>query len=766
MKKKGARKRPAPAPPTGKATAGPARSALLDRGRLLFAATLFVSAALAFSLQPLVGRALLPVFGGAAAVWSTCLAFFQVILLAGYLYGHMLRRLGLRTQVIVHVVLALAVLALVPVRVQGASAAGSPTLALLGALARVAGGPYFVVTTTAPLLQRWLSRTRLPGATDPYSLYVASNLGSVVGLLGYPLVVEPRLRLGEQSTAWAWGYGLFVLMTAAAGLSALRAEEPAAPEAPREPSAAWAERGRWALAALVPSSLTVGATATISARLAAIPLAWVVPLGLYLGSFVVAFSRRGPRATGYATRALPFLVVATFAVVTTEARFPLWLGLGVVTASLVAAGVALHGRLAVERPPPARLTEYWLWVAIGGAAGGAITALGAPLVLRTVSEYPAALAAAVAVATLLAPKSVDAPALDARRTLLACAAALALGLVFFASPAGAVFAKPAAWLEAARGESRGAMRSLVALVALSAVILATARRGARVGISGGATLAAFLFAVTVGEGVDPSVIARARSFYGVLSVTREGSRHVLMHGSVLHGSQDLAPDQRGTPRAYYQPGSPIGRVFEDLEQRAERPPVLVIGLGVGSLAAYHAEGQSFTFYEIDPEVARIARDPNLFGYLADAEKDGARVRVEVGDGRMLLASAPDGGAGVLVVDAFSGASVPVHLLTLEAMRLYARKIGVDGVIALHLSNGYLDLSKVAAAAARDAELEAMRLVLADATWVLVARTRGRLTRVLHPDDAAKVYDRVEGIRTWTDDYADVLSVVDWSGDGD
>lgn len=767
------KKRRAQAP--ARAAAGPATAARpraprspTSRAVALFAVTAFVSAALGFSLQPIVGRALLPSFGGAAAVWSTCLAFFQTVLLAGYLYTHVSSRLPLRRQVALHVAVLLAALAVIPVRVGAATAVdGSPSVALLGLLLRSAGAPYFVVTTTAPLVQRWLSRTTLPGAADPYWLYIASNVGSAAGLLGYPLLVEPALRLSDQATAWGWGYGLFALLSSGCGLLAIAKQRADAPDAGGDAQAGpagttWRQRGRWVLLALLPASLTVGASAWLSSRLAAIPLLWVVPLALYLASFVIAYARVGPRAVALATRATPWVVVLALGVVATEAHFPLWVAVGIAFGALFAACVAMHGRLAAERPTPAGLTGYYLVLALGGALGGVVTSLIAPLVLRAVIELPLALAISAAVVGWM-----SGDARDARRTLLAAAAAAVAGLVLFATPAGAVFERPALWLARARGDEKAAMVALVKLWTLALAILAAARWTTRRGVERGVVLAAGLVAALVGESVDASVIHRDRSFYGTLAVSTEGTKHVLMHGSVLHGSQDLAADARGTPRSYYQPQSPIGRVFQDLEERSEHPPVAVIGLGVGTLAAYHAEGQELTFFEIDPAVVRVAKDPRLFTFLADAEAGGAKVKVVVGDGRLELAKEADRRFGVIVVDAFSDASVPTHLLTVQAMQLYARKLGEDGVVAFHVSNGYLDLSKVVASSARAVELAAMRTSQpGQSTWLLVARSEARLRRVLHAGDPAKTYDRVEGLRTWTDDYSDILAVVDWSGNGD
>lgn len=766
-KKRRATATEAPTRTAPKATTRAARPSAA-REVLLFAVTAFVSAALGFSLQPIVGRALLPSFGGAAAVWSTCLAFFQTVLLVGYLYTHVSSRLPLRRQVAVHVAVLLAALAVIPVRLGAPTAVeGSPTLALLGLLVRTAGAPYFVITTTAPLVQRWLSQTRLAGADDPYSLYVASNLGSAVGLLGYPLFVEPALRLSEQATAWGWGYGLFVLLAAASGLLAIarerRSDAASGPDVGAEaPRPTWRDRGRWALFALLPASLTVGTSAWLSARLAAIPLLWVLPLALYLGSFVVAYARVGPRAAAGAARALPWSVVLAVGVVATEAHFPLWVAVGFVGAALFGACVAMHGRLAAVRPAPAHLTEYYLALAVGGAAGGVTTSLLAPLLLRTVVELPLALAISAGVVGWASSTG-----RDARRTLLAAALAIVAGLVLFATPVGAAFERPAAWLAHAHGDDKGSLQGLVKLLALALAVMGATHWAAKRGVERGAVLGAALGAAVVGESVDATVIHRDRSFYGTLAVSVEGTKHVLMHGSVLHGSQDLAADARGTPRAYYQPQSPIGRVFQDLEQRGEHPPVAVVGLGVGTIAAYHAEGQELTFFEIDPAVVRVAKDPRLFTFLGDAEADGAKVKVIVGDGRLELAKEVDRHFGVIVVDAFSDASVPTHLLTVEAMRIYARKLGEDGVIAIHVSNGYLDLSKVAASSARAVELAAMRTAQpGQSTWLLAARSQARLKRVLHEGDPATMYDRVEGLRTWTDDYSDVLAVVDWRGNGE
>lgn len=786
----------------------------------LFAAALFTSAFLLFWLEPLFAKMVLPTLGGSPGVWNTCLMFYQAALLLGYLYAHVgSRRLSPRRQAVLHVALLVVAGLALPIGIPEGwtpPAEGSPIPWLLGLLSVSVGLPFVLLAGTAPMLQRWFARVDPPAAADPYVLYGVSNLGSFAALLGFPFLLEPGLTLGDQARAWVAGYGLLWLATAGCagllrqrgapgtdGTSAARPRDATSgPNAGEDGSAhgygaergsgkggsvPWSDRLRWLLLAAVPSSLLLGVTAYLSTDVAAFPLLWVLPLALYLLTFVVVFSRpawapAGPTGDVHALLAA-FLVILFFWGLDAEPwAFVLHLILFAVTALL------LHGELARSRPDPRHLTEFYLWLAAGGALGGAFNALAAPLLFDRIVEYEAM----VVIACLLRP--------SARRT---------------ASGAGSAGAPR--WrsvLEAARRWAWALVPGLVLGCAVVYDLVGSYSVGsfALWAFTGIAVLGSFalrkdagrfglalatVFAVEALVFAPPgTLLERGRSFFGAYRVVAEpdGPFHLLYHGTTVHGAQFAAGEDRGMPLTYYHPRGPAGDVFRELGDRWEGRRIGVVGLGAGSLLCYGRPGQRWTFYEIDPEIARIARDTRYFTYLSDCP---VGADVVLGDARLSLERAagarlsregerreealPDGvreegeAAGpfdLLVLDAFSSASVPVHLLTREALEVYLRALDEGGVLLLHISNTHLDLEPVVGALARDAGLaarirkyvpsdpiEARELAYAS-DWVVMARRR----EDLGPLSGAFEWDPLSvpaAEEPWTDDYSDVAGALAW-----
>jgi len=688
-----------------------------------FGLTAFLAAALLFLVQPMAAKMALPVLGGSASVWTTSMLFFQVGLLAGYAWVHLLaRRLGPRAQVGVHLaLLALAALLLPP----GLSRTGlppvdaSPAPWLLFALAIGFGLPYVAVAATGPLVQRWFAGTDDPRATDPYFLYAASNAGSFAGLLLYPFLVEPRLparalgtasRSGlSQAGAWAIGYGVLALSIAGCGALLLSGRSRVeAAEAPT-PAPAWRLRFQWALLALVPSSVTLGTTQHITTDLAAVPLLWIVPLALYLLTFVVAFAP-GVRLP----RPVLFLAYGVLAVATACSFYDPVRALGlpvlaIPLAALFALGLLLHGRLAELRPDRDHLTEYYLAIAVGGALGGVFNALVAPALFSTVAEYPIALALA---AFLGRPSEEEAPrpglsaALDVLVPVAVAAAAVVTSRLVPTSVEGARWTS---WLQAL----------VPALIALATI--GWPRRFAW-------SLAALLAAAWVSTQSPVTALHRDRSFYGVHRVVRvtgpsmlatdasgrqvllSQKLNVLVDGITRHGSQPLDPERRRVPTTYYHPSGPLGDVVRALRLRGPLGDVGIIGLGAGTIAAYGEPGERFTYFEIDPKVAAIARDASFFTYLADAR---AETTIRLGDGRRSLEALADRRFDLIVVDAFSSDAIPAHLITKEALALYLSRLKPGGCVAFHLTNRFLALDPVVGAIAAD--LGAPAAVLSDTT---------------------------------------------------
>lgn len=713
----------------------------------LHAATLFLSAFLLFWVQPLVARLALPRLGGVPAVWSTTLVFFQTALLGGYLYAHLLAAARPRIQLAIHVgLLGLSLLFLPPGLPAAAAGAGAPSLRLFLALAAGIGPPVVALSATAPLLQRWYSVSGGRGAEDPYFLYSASNAGSLAALLAFPALLEPLLALRQQSWAWSGGLLLLAGLTLACGrsLGAGAANPPAAARATGrdEPLPPPGVQARWMLLALVPSSLLLGTTTHLTTDVASVPLLWVVPLALYLLTYVMAFSRRTLLPGrwllhGQAAAVATLAVVLAYAVPRVERSatlFPVHLG------ALFLAALVCHRELARLRPGARHLTRYYLALAAGGVLGGAFNAFLAPLLFTSVAEYPLALAAAC----LLRPAPV--PAGGRRERALD-----------FALPAALFVVALAAGLAA--GSAGGARWAVV--VAGGAACLLLSRRPLRFALA----LAALVVAGRHSHAPLGAVLAEERNFFGPVQVIGAGGARILYHGRTIHGAQVIDERHRGSPLAYYTAGGPLGDVFGALAPRLGGARIGVVGLGSGAVAAYGRPGQTVVFHEINPAVARIASDPRLFTYLADS---AAAVEVRLGDGRIGLAAAADGEYALIVVDAFNSDAVPVHLLTTEAVRLYLAKLAPGGAIAFNVTNDYLDLEAVLGRVA--AELGLAALARSDeedvvateevpfklpSDWLVLAAAPGDLG-ALAARPGWRPPRRRPADRPWSDDHAGLL----------
>jgi hypothetical protein len=732
---------------------------------VLFAGASFLTAALLFLVQPLVGRMLLPAFGGSPQVWTTSMLFFQVALLVGYGYTHLATtRLPRRVHLWLHLVLVAAPLALLPIAldvVPSGRGGLMPSLELLAGLVLGVGAPFVLVATSGPLVQRWLSWTDHPRASDPYFLYAAGNVGSAVGLLAYPLVLEPTLTVAGQARLWAWGYALAVALLALCALAVRRRArapsavvEPSAPASLDDVSGGAAATSapvvaaatpavhlprrrvaRWVLLAFVPSSLMLAATAHLSTDVAAVPLLWVLPLGIYLLTFSVAFSRAGATATRTASWLAPVAVVAALAV------DPDVFGVGaavIVQLVLVAVGgLVAHGQLAADRPRPEALTRFYLWVAVGGALGGLVNGLLAPALLPTVAEHGLVAAATLALVVRWRELVVGA---GRWRPVSRVVVAGLLALL----PIAAVTATVRWWLP-------DAWWSRAALFTLLLAPLAS-----RLGRSGAVGVAVALVATLPHVHTVVEAEESERTFFGVHRVLVDGDHVSLLHGTTLHGTQDLSSlTARQHPTTYYDRLGPFGPIGEKLVPRGDTG---VIGLGSGAIAAYGAPGTRVVFHEIDPTVVRLADDH--FTYLRDSL---AEVETVVGDGRLTVAEV-DGGYRTLLVDAFSSDAIPVHLLTLEAVATYLEAVTDDGAIGLHITNRHLDLRPVAAAIARELDLHAVigrgEPAGYSTTWVVLARDPEPLEplrrRGFHDlDHEVEPGDEV----LWTDQRSDLLRVL-------
>ncbi len=738
------------------------RFAPRDGAVILFSASLLVSAFLLMLVQPMFAKMILPRFGGSPSVWNTCMVFFQVGLLAGYLYSHLTTQwLGVRRQAAWHLLLLTVPLTILPIAVP---AGWRPPLqsgyveALLSVLAYAVGLPFLLVATSAPLLQTWFARCRRTSSRDPYFLYAASNVGSLAALLCYPTIIEPRLRLAQQSQLWAIGYLLLVLMTTACAITMWAstgrhrdATDPIGPITDAPPPTT-KQRALWVALAAVPSSLLLGVTTYFSTDIAAVPLLWVVPLALYLLTYIIAFSGDRPRWQAVTDRILPFLMLILCVQMMTNLNQPAWAVVVLHLCAFFVAALVCHQRLATSRPPAKQLTEFYLWISVGGALGGIFNALLAPLLFKTVLEYPLAIAFAC---WLSRGYPSDTPLRRQRLAdyLVPTTVLLLTGLFKIAQRAAS---------------SHGATAHIVTLGLLClvpAIICYACRyRPLRFGLAIGAWLA-------IGSLASDPVLDTQRSFFGVYRVRQTAKDyHALRHGTTIHGLQCLRADRRREPLTYFTRTGPVGQVFDQFADGSRRlHSVAVIGLGTGSLACYATPGQDWTYYEIDPTVVGIATNPAYFTFVRDCLES---FHVVLGDARLSLADAPDRAYDLLIVDAFSSDSIPIHLLTREAMRLYFSKLSEHGVLVLHISNRYLGLQPVIGDMARSlglvcfgnpevnitpAEMESGKVA---SHWLVVAR---------QPDDLRGIsadarWKRVEGradARVWSDDFSNVLSAFHW-----
>lgn len=715
----------------------------------LFATTVLVSAALLFFVEPMFAKMVLPRLGGSPAVWNTCVVFFQAAMLAGYAYAHVItRRLRLWQQIVLHTGILIAVAASLPIAIPDDWAPPvdrTPVPSLLGLLLTGVGAPFFVVSATAPLLQKWLSRTDHPSAADPYFLYAASNAGSIVALLGYPLIAEPLWTLSVQSQRWTAAYLALTMLIGACAATVLRGRssrpQPAVAFSDQEPGIAvatvtWRRRARWTALAFVPSSLMLAVTTFVSTDIAAVPLLWIAPLTLYLLSFVIAFAARPVFSERVGARIMAFLLFPlTFAIIVRQTG-PLWYLIPLHLATFFVCALVLHRQLARDRPTTQHLTEFYLWLSIGGVLGGVFNTFVAPVAFADVIEYPVVLI----LASALLPRAAT------RGESRVADFVLPLGLGVTASAVVLLL------------QTRG-MSPIVPAIGAALVMFYGGCSKRPLRLACGLTLV-YLVGFTMVER-EGDLLYAERTFFGVLRVRaiERGGVHALFHGSTVHGEQSLDPARRREAGSYYYSEGPVGQVLAALSDRFNR--VGVIGLGTGAMAAYATPAQHWTFYEIDPAVERIARSSRFFTYLEDC---GRGCDVVLGDARLSLAREP-GRYDAIILDAFSSDAVPVHLLTKQAVQLYLARLSDEGILVFHISNRHLALSPVIGALARELGLSArvQRHRAPDASkgtsseWVVMARLREQLGPLAMD---SRWHDLSGGTRyAWTDDYSNILGVL-------
>jgi hypothetical protein len=724
--------------------------ALLRLAPALFASTLFLSALLLFLVQPMFTKLVLPRLGGAPTVWSVAMVFFQAALLAGYTYAHLLiRRLPLGVGALVHLGMLAAAALTLPIgiaEVLGPPPQSNIAMWLMVLFTLSIGLLFAVLSASAPLLQGWFAASGHPHAGNPYVLYAASNLGSFAALIAYPIAVEPTLSLKGQTQLWSAGFAVLAILVATTSLFVARRRSIETLDAAAAPVSA-RDRLAWMALAAIPSGLVIAVTSYVTTDVAAAPFLWVVPLALYLLTFVAVFRDQPWISQATVARLVPILV-APLAVGLLGGDKVFWLAMIVVNlGAFLLLALLCHGDLYRRRPAPARLTEFYLWVSLGGVLGGIFAALAAPHIFNRIYEYPILLLAGLLVLPGTFAGGARRMLTEAGPILAIAGLAVAIQLTFgIRLPAGAE------------------IPFQVALVAFAAIMLLQRHRPARF-----FALVVLAFVVTALWQPGFNRIASLRSFFGVHQVveTADGRHRLLYHGTTLHGAERIDAATPPEPLTYFYFGGPISEAIAAVRgaHGGELPQVAVVGLGTGSLACHSRSKEVWTFFEIDPDVVDIAKDTRFFHFASSCKPE---LPVIMGDARLTLAASPRR-YDLIILDAFSSDVIPVHLLTREAVAGYLAHLAPNGVLVLHISNRHMELARVVAAVgateglvtfvkedrrpdARPADYKAAAEVAA------LARRPADLGNL--PSQAGwRRIDPDPRVAPWTDDYSNVFGAI-------
>ena len=730
---------------------------------LLFGTTMFLSALLLFWVQLIVAKVLLPRLGGTPAVWTTCMLFFQVLLLTGYSYVLATTAwIEVRKQTVLHICLLVLSLLYLPLTLGNfgsISERNNPALWLFAYLLSAIGLPIFLISTTSPLLQKWFTRTRDVSANDPYFLFAVSNAGSLLALLSYPLILEPSLSLSSQNRLWLVVYVVFLVLSLSCVVALWKSSRRESVETERpepvdlnvqESSISLKRRLYWILLAFIPSSLLFGVTSYITTEIAPTPLLWTIPLALYLVTFVLAFAGRNLLPERFAGSVLGGLALLLTLVLAANATEPTTAIVLLHLCFFFVAAIICHRKLAGDRPSATRLAYFYLCVAVGGMLGGLFNTLIAPITFNTIIEYPLV----IVLACLIRQRdnSEDESAVDRVFDFIwpAGIGALTIGLAFLL-----------------KGSDVGPVVG-VAIVFGAPLVIINHRfrsRPVRFALALGALM---LGSIVYSESQNRTLHAE-RNFFGTLSVRFDPatSTRILYHGNTIHGRQFVDPSYQREPLSYFHRDGPLGQIFEAFNSNAASPNVAVVGLGTGSMACYALPNQHWTFYEINPAVIKIAQTAEYFTYLHIC--GSTSTKTVLGDARLELQYAPDQHYGLIVLDAFNSDAIPIHLMTQEAISLYTSKLATGGMLAFHISNRSLKLDAVLADLAK--RNGAMCLSLADgehnpvtgkdpSEWLVMAQHSPAFDS-LAQDPRWRVVEGRNGSHAWTDDFSNIVSVFRW-----
>lgn len=726
---------------------------------ILFAGTLFISASLMFVLQPLFGKLLLPLLGGSPAVWNTCMVFYQSLLFLGYLYAHFLStRANQRRQIMVHAAIIMISLLALPVALPEnitPPTDSNPTFWLCWTLFLAIGLPYFVISTTSPLVQKWFANIGHHTSHDPYYLYAASNAGSLLALLSYPFLLEPAIGLSLQKTSWSLGYLILcaLIMTCAIVLwKSQQTKTNIEDYAPETSTLSLRQKSHWMALAFVPSSLLLGLTNFISTDIASVPLLWIIPLTLYLLSFVIVFSKWNHVIHPWMVKGQPVVLIPFIAYAfINPADLPYWTYLILHLLAFFFAVMVCHGELAKNRPSTQHLTSFYLIMSFAGMLGGMFNTFVAPFIFNGIYEYPLMIVAAL----LLRPGVVFSFSKSMLLQIILPLFLIIAGIIIYANCTDLLQYFDIIVI------------SLIALTLLS--FLLRTKPVAFAFLTG-----AIIFLALGLHGLSSHTLYQERTFFGVLAVresvlTNEQQQaetyHELFHGTTKHGAERLTDDAATIPYTYYSRPGPMGQLFKTFDTTNQHWNIGVVGLGAGALTFYAKDQQNWTLYEIDPLVVDIASNPDYFHYLQRCSQDST---LRIGDARLSLEKESNQHFDLLIMDAFSSDSVPTHLLTEEALKLYFDKLKPDGILAFHITNRHLLLKKVLSIHAEHLHLAALiqefkpqqasELIVAT-DWVVIAKkpeTLAPLTisRLGTWQKMPLYFD----MKPWTDDYTNIISI--------
>ncbi len=730
----------------------------------VFAATLFTSAFLIFAVQPMASKMLLPLLGGSPSVWNTAMVFFQAMLLGGYAYAHFISKvLPLKAQAILHVGLLCFFTTVLPLTIPADAhppAGGGQDMWQLGIMLTCIGGPFFILAASAPLFQHWFASSGHKDAENPYFLYAVSNVGSMMALLGYPLVIEPFLKLSEQTNSWFGGYAILIGLVALCGFLVRNGVKPVTRIASNSDTSrvTWTERAVWTFLAFIPSSLMLGVTTLITTDLASAPMIWIVPLAIYLATFIIAFSNKpimGVEITRELTPYILCLVILLFML----SGF-IFLKIPMIIVHLLTfymCALLCHSELARAKPSAAHLTEYFLIISFGGVLGGIFNALLAPKIFMSPTEYSLSLGV---IGFIVWAGFNNFPAIknkfNATQDTARPIKIMIMDVVIVAVGAG---------LCVATYMIEDDVIQMILSVGIFIYLLMIVQKHGPFAFVCLITLLSFQSTIWSEEKV---LLAEDRNYFGIIRIYEEKNYNFLYHGTTLHGAQPRDEKLQFMPVTYYSPGGPASNVFEQISKKHGKQEIAVLGLGVGSVVCYKAPERHFDFFEIDQDIARYAEDPKYFTYLSGCKSPYSII---LGDGRLKIAEKPNKHYDMIFLDAFSSDNIPIHVMTKEAFKIYFDKLKDDGVITMNISNRYLDLRPVLVAIGKElgftvyfkfhapeTKKDDISELYTTSMFAIMAKDEKTLAPYVENYDW-KPYTKDYQVRAWTDDYANILSSV-------